>query len=107
LEIVARAVESKQAADLIILDVRKSSDVTDYILVCSGESGPQIRAIEKEIDAQLHKNKMKKIKWEGVLGSGWMILDLGPIVVHVMGTAERDYYRLEELWGKDAIVYHY
>ena len=101
------AAESKQAIDPVVLDVSKASSVTDYLVICSGESGPQLRAIEREIDVRLAKNKFKTNKWEGVLGSGWVILDLGPIVVHVMGTAERDYYRLEDLWGKDAIVYHY
>ena len=91
----------------MVLDVSRSSSVTDYLVICSGESGPQLRAIEREIDARLGKLKIKDLKWEGVLGSGWVVLDLGPIVVHLMKQAERDYYRLEELWGKDAIVYHY
>jgi ribosome-associated protein len=77
------------------------------LVICSGESAPQLRAIEKEIDTQLQRLKIKKIKWEGVIGSGWFILDLGAVVAHVLSPDEREYYRLEDLWGKEAVVYHY
>jgi len=107
LEIIAKAAESKQAIDLKILDLSKTSNIVDYLVVCSGESEPQIQAIKKEVDSELRKNKIKGYKWEGVIGSGWVVLDLGWIVVHVMGMAERERYQLEYLWGKDAIVYHY
>ena len=79
-----------------------------------GESGPQLRAIAKEIDLALRKHAIKDFIWEGVMSSGracrqagWLVLDLGSIVIHVLGETERAYYNLEELWGKGAIVYHY
>jgi len=89
------------------MDVRKSSPVVDYIVICSGESEPQLRAIEKGIDSELRKNEIKGFRWEGLPSSGWVVLDLGDVVVHVMTQAERKYYNLEELWRKEAIVYHY
>ena len=107
IELIAQAAQDKKAQDLKILDVSKTSKVIDYLIICSGESDPQVRAIEKEIDKRLRKNKIKGFRWEGVVESGWMILDLGTIVTHVMRSAERDYYDLEGLWGKEAIVYHY
>jgi ribosome-associated protein len=76
-------------------------------VICSAESNPQLRAIEKEIDNRLRKNKIKGFRWEGLVRSGWVVLDLGPVVAHIMGEAEREYYNLEELWGKEAIIYHY
>jgi ribosome-associated protein len=105
--LVAKAAEEKKALDLKILDVRKTSNLVDYLIICGGESEPQLRAIEKEIDKDLRKNKIKGFRWEGLVRSGWLVLDLGSVVVHVMGTAEREYYNLEELWGKEAIIYHY
>lgn len=77
------------------------------MLILSGESGPQLRAIEKAIDKTLRENEIKGFRWQGVAQSGWIILDLGSIVVHILGQEERDYYNLEELWEKDAIIYHY
>lgn len=105
--VIARAAEAKQAVDLKILDVGRVSPVVDWLVICSGESTPQLRAIEKEIGAKLRQSGIKNFKWEGVPGSGWLVLDLGSIVVHVLGEIERAYYKLEELWGKQAIVYHY
>lgn len=107
MEIIAGAAESKLATDLKILDVRQTSAVVDYIVICSGETEPQLRAIEKEIDSQLRKNEIKNFRWEGVPSSGWVVLDLGSIVVHLLREAEREYYKLEDLWGKEAVVYHY
>lgn len=66
-----------------------------------------MRAIEKEIDKQLRKQNIKGFRWQGVPKSGWIVLDLGDVMVHIMGQQEREYYNLEELWEKDAIIYHY
>jgi ribosome-associated protein len=104
---IVAAAEAKLAGDIVVLDISRASSVTDWLVICSGESAPQLRAIVDAVGETLKKSKGKKYKWEGVTGSGWLILDLGSVVVHVMAAAERDYYRLEDLWGKDAVVYHY
>jgi ribosome-associated protein len=87
--------------------VSRSSALVDHLVICSGEADSQLRGIAHGIDEALRQQKIKGYKWEGVTRSGWLILDLGPVVVHVMSREARDYYRLEELWGKDAVVYHY
>jgi ribosome-associated protein len=107
IEIIRAAAESKQAVDLKVLDISKASKIVDYLVILSAESVPQARAVEKEIDRQLRGHKVKGFKWEGGINSGWMVLDLGGIVVHVMEQSQREYYNLEELWGKEAIIYHY
>ena len=107
LEIIAAAAESKQAVDLRVMDVSKTSPVVDFIVIGSGESGPQLRAIAKEIAAELRRHDVKNFHWEGVPDSGWLVLDLGTVVVHLLKEDQREYYQLEELWGKEAIVYHY
>jgi len=89
------------------LDVSKTSEMVEYLIICSGESSPQLRAIEKEIDRKLRENNIKSFRWQGVVNSGWLVLDMGDLIVHIMAEAERAYYNLEELWGKEAIVYHY
>ncbi len=81
--------------------------MVDHIVIAGADSEPQLRAIAKEIDAELRKHGTKNYRWEGVSGSGWLVLDLGPVVVHLLKDEEREYYKLEELWGKGAIVYHY
>jgi len=107
LELVAEGAEARQAIDLKILDVRKTSKMVDYLVICSADSTPQIRAIEKEIDSRLRKHKVKGFRWQGQVKSGWLVLDLGAIAIHIMGAEERAYYDLEGLWGKEAVVFHY
>jgi ribosome-associated protein len=107
LEIIVEAAEEKQAINLKILDVAKTSPVVDFIVIGSGDSEPQLRAIAKEVDSELRKHDIKNFRWEGVPGSGWLVLDLGNIVIHLLNEEQREYYKLEELWGKEAIVYHY
>lgn len=107
IDIVCQAAEDKQAIDLKVLDVRKTSNIVDFLIICSGESGPQLRAIEKEIDKKLRSNKIKGFRWQGLVSSGWLVLDLGSVVVHVMDQAARTYYDLDGLWAKEAVVFHY
>ena len=102
LEEIAAAGETKQAEDIIILNVRKASRCIDYMVIMSAESRPQLKAITREIDQRIKE----KIRWEGEIESGWVILDLGPTVVHVMDPELRAYYDLENLWGSEAVVYH-
>ena len=106
-ELIVKAAEQKQAVDIKTVHISKTSSIVDVLILCRAESVPQLRAIEQEINKQLRKHKIKMIKWEGLAKSGWMVLDLGNIVIHLMGSAERDYYNLEGLWEKDAIIYHY
>jgi len=102
LEEIAAAGEAKQALDIVILNVRKASRVIDYMVIMSVESRPQLKAVTKEIDRRIKE----KIRWEGEIESGWVILDLGEVVVHVMDPELRAYYDLENLWGTEAVVYH-
>src|SRR3989338_4174748 len=79
LQVIAAAADRKQAVDLEVLDVSKSSAIVDHLVIAGAESEPQLRAIEREIDAELRKNNVKNFRWEGVLSSGWLVLDLGSI----------------------------
>jgi len=106
-KIIALAAAAKQAGDLKVLDIRKTSCLFDFFIIGSAESTPQLQAITKEVDKALRSNNIKGFRWQGVSSSGWLVLDLGNIVIHLMGTKEREYYRLEELWEKEAIIYHY
>ena len=104
--LAAAAADEKQAQDIKILDVRKITPITDFIVVCAGESGPQLKAISSNIEDKVRKKGLKCLRWEGKVNSNWFILDLGMVIVHVMGEGERQRYKLEEMWGKKGITYH-
>lgn len=93
------AVENK-ARDVVLLDMRKASPVFDYFLIVSGASRRQVHAIAEEIHLELKKVwGDKRLGFEGVEESRWIILDYGDLVVHVFDEETRDYYRLEDLWS--------
>src|SRR3989339_485556 len=106
LSIITKSAEGKKATDPVILDITRKGRIIDFMVIVSGESTPHLKAIAKEIEAQVKKLGIVGTIWEGTVDSGWLIFDLGSILVHIMSEKERKYYNLEELWGKEAVVYH-
>jgi ribosome-associated protein len=81
-----------------LLDVRDLSSFTDYFIICAGESGRQLNTIVDEIEKALKHDGILPHHREGTLDSGWLLLDYGDVVIHVFGAAEREYYKLDDLW---------
>ncbi len=94
----------KQAADIVLLDVRGIVSFTDYFVMCSGQSDRQINAIYDEIVRSLKKEAMLPRHREGTVGSGWLLLDYGDVIVHIFAPTERHYYQLDELWSQASPV---
>ena len=83
-----------------MLDLRKVSLLADYFVICSGNSDRQITAILDDMVEGLRRSGQRRpLRREGSASSGWVVLDYGDVVVHVFAPAEREYYRLEELWA--------
>jgi ribosome-associated protein len=91
-------VSDKQASDIVLLDTRGVCNFTDYFVICTGESTPQIRAIVGSVTETLKKDHAHLLHQEGPPESGWVLLDYGNVIVHVFGSFERDYYQLDKLW---------
>jgi len=103
---ISKALDDKQAADIAVIDVSKFSSITDYFIIATSLSTPQTRALTRAVEEGLEKMGYIVPKWQGKLESNWLILDLGNIIVHIMGSEERKHYSLEEIWEKTAITYH-
>jgi ribosome-associated protein len=102
LELARRIVElaaDKKAVDVVLLDVRAQTTVTDYFVVCSGASERQLGAIADGIVEGLKAAGTKPIGREGGPTAHWALLDYGSVIVHVMAPQEREYYALEKLWA--------
>jgi ribosome-associated protein len=102
-EIAKKAVEAaldKQAVDIQMLDIGQIACFADYFVICSADSDRQIRAICDEIDEVLKREGIKVYHREGSEDSGWVLLDFGPVIVHVFATPQREYYEIEKLWGE-------
>jgi ribosome-associated protein len=102
IERITEAAEDKKAQDIVVLNVRRTSAYLDHLVIMTVESRPQLKAVAGEIEDKIKDN----VRWEGEIESGWIILDLGSVVVHVMEPEARSYYNLEGLWGAEAVVYH-
>jgi ribosome-associated protein len=92
--------DNKKAEDIVILDVRELSSVTDYFVIASGTSEPHLRAIVGEITDQLRaEHELRPRAVDGALQTAWVVLDFFDVIVHVMRRDVRERYDLETLWG--------
>src|SRR5437660_3625073 len=92
--------EEKKGEDIVILDVRAVSSVTDYFVIASGTSEPHLRAIVEEISDKLREDfHLRPKAVDGTLQAAWIVLDYFDVIVHVMRNDVRERYDLETLWG--------
>lgn len=103
LQRAATAADSKQAEDLVALDVSGPLPLTDIFLLATGRNERNVQAIAGEIEDQLIASGVKTIRREGRQEGRWVLLDFGDLVVHVFHEEDRMYYSLERLW-KDCPV---
>jgi ribosome-associated protein len=89
----------KKADDVALIDMRKVSDVTDFFLICSGDSDTQVKAIADAIEAGLAGKGLEPWHREGVTQRQWILLDFVDVVVHIFHRDMRRFYGLEKLWG--------
>ena len=97
---VIEALEDIKGFDIIDLDVRKLTSITDYMIIASASSTRQTRALANNV-----QDKMKELNVEivGIEGEGegdWVLVDIGDIIIHIMTPTTRAYFNLEELWSK-------
>jgi len=99
--------EDKKASDIVLLDVRALTAVTDYFIICSGMSERQLGAIADGIGEALKAElKVLPIGREGGANAHWVLIDFGSAIVHVMSTPEREFYQLEKLWADAKVLLH-
>ncbi len=92
--------DNKKAEDIVILDVRELSSVTDYFVIAAGTSEPHLRAIVDEIADRLREDYGVRPKAiDGTFRAAWVVLDYFDVIVHVMRGDVRQHYDLETLWG--------
>ena len=92
--------DNKKAENIVILDVRDLSSVTDYFVICTGTSEPHLRAIVEEISDRLRKDySIRPRAMDGTLQTAWVVLDFFDVIAHVMRADVRQHYDLEGLWG--------
>lgn len=96
--VVAALVDIK-AQNIITLDVRDMTEVTDYMVVASGTSSRHVRALIDNVTEEAKKSGHRPIGVEGESGGEWVLLDLQDVLIHVMLPKVREFYNLEKLWS--------
>lgn len=101
----AEAASSKKAERIVILDVSELLVITDFFLICNGNTDRQVRTIAEEIERQLlTEHRVKPFRREGQREGRWVLLDYVDFVVHVFHKEDREYYDLERLWSDAPVV---
>ncbi len=98
LHIAAAAADSKQADDLVALDVSGPLPLTDVFLLATGRNERNVISIASEVEDKLIEIGVKPLRREGRQEGRWILLDFGDLIVHVFHEEERMYYSLERLW---------
>jgi ribosome-associated protein len=98
-EIGARAALDIKANNIVILDLRGLSSVTDFFVICSGNSDTHVEGIADNIERKLAENNVKLWHREGERRSPWILLDYIDVIVHIFSEEARNFYDLERLWG--------
>lgn len=97
-QIVVDALEALKAVDVRVLDVHGVSDVTDVMIIASGNSNRQVKALAENVIEKAKEKQYRPLGVEGLEAGEWALVDLGDVVVHVMLPRVRDFYQLERLW---------
>ncbi|HLJ55421.1 MAG TPA: ribosome silencing factor [Chthonomonadaceae bacterium] len=97
--IIVRAADAVKAEEIVALDVRALTIITDFFVICTGKSSIQIRAISDRIDDKIRQAGERKLRIEGRQEATWILMDYGDVVVHIMAAEQREFYKLEELWS--------
>ncbi|MBI3964282.1 MAG: ribosome silencing factor [Chloroflexi bacterium] len=97
---MAELAADRQANEIVLLDLRETTVVADYFVICTGTSERQIQAIVNEATRTLSRSGVKALRTEGSADSGWLLVDFGAVIFHVFAPTEREYYRLDRLWSE-------
>ena len=102
-EELARAIyeilDSKKAKDIKILHVHDQTVITDYFVICTGNSTTQVKSLGDEVEYRLGLRGRDPIHYEGRNNGAWVVVDYASVILHVFGRESREFYQLEKLYG--------
>lgn len=103
---IVETLEDKKGEDILLLDLKEVAPVGDYFVICSGSSDRTITGLMDAVVEETRKKHRVKPRLEGRPAEGWLLADFGSVIVHVFSNAQRDFYRLEDLWADAKVLLH-
>ena len=97
--LAAETCDDKKAKEIIVLDVRKITTISDYFIICSTSNERQARAISDDLRVRMREIGKRELGVEGVADGRWVLQDFADIVVHVFHESQREFYDIEGLWA--------
>jgi ribosome-associated protein len=103
---LVRALEEKKAEEILLLDVQGRCSFADYFVLCSASSDRMLRALVEAVAETAHMEYHAAARMEGRAESGWVLVDLGSVIAHILSPARREYYNLEDFWKEAKVLVH-
>lgn len=97
-EFAINALDEMKGIDIVSMDVRTLTTITDYMIICTGRSTRHVKALADTVAMKAKEKKVNTVRIEGDKESEWILVDLGDVVVHLMLATVRSFYSLEDLW---------
>ena len=97
--LAAEVCDEKKAKEIIVLDVRKITSISDYFIVCSTSNERQARAIADDLRVRMKDLGKREMGVEGIDDARWVLQDFGDIVLHIFHESQREFYDIEGLWA--------
>ena len=101
-DFIVEQLEEIKARDIVVIDIREKSTISDYMIICSGTSTRHVKSIAIQLVKELKEKELQPLGVEGDDVGEWVLVDSGDVIAHVMQPTTRDYYQLEKLWGEDS-----
>lgn len=103
---IVASLEDQKGEDILLLDLKDLAPFGEYFVLASGNSARTLGALIDAVVKDARQQKVSKPKLEGEARDGWLLADFGSVVVHVFSNAQREYYRLEDLWSDGKVLLH-
>ncbi len=98
-EAIVRVLAEHKTHDLSLLRVEEKTVLTDYFVICSGNSSTQVRALAAEVEYKMSLCNVKAWNMDGYSEGSWIVVDFGSVMVHIFCRDARNFYKLEKLWA--------
>jgi ribosome-associated protein len=103
-DLIVKTLDDAKAENVVTIDVKTKSSIGDFMVIATGHVNRHVSAISDRVVEALKEAKHGSIKVEGMPECNWVLIDTGPVIVHVFQPEAREFYKLEKMWSGDRPV---